>query len=127
MSFTHKINNSYVDDSGLAIGGQSSYTGTIEKNYDATLAVGITDQLVPLTWIAANVQSEVFSGSAATRIKTNSSTTPVVTINLAAGQTIVWGKDFLGANPIPSDVTALYISNTDATNPTAVKIRVLTT
>jgi hypothetical protein len=127
MSFTHKINNSYIDDSGMAIGGQSTYTGTIEKGYDGTLAVGITDQAVNLQWVAANVKSEVFYASAAARIKTNSSSSPATTINLIAGQSIVWGNDFLGANPIPADVTALYISNTDATNPANVKIRVLIT
>jgi hypothetical protein len=127
MSFTHKINSSYVDDSGLAIGGQSSYTGTLEKGYDGTLAVGITDQLVSIQWAVANVKSEVFFASAAARIKTNSSTSPATTLNLAAGQSIVWGNDFLGANPVPADVTAIYVSNTDATNPANVKIRVLLT
>jgi hypothetical protein len=127
MSFTHKINSSYVDDSGIAIGGQASYTGTLEKGFDGTLAVGVTDQLVSVQWTAANVQSEVFYASAAARIKTNSSTSPATTINLTAGQSIVWGHDFLGANPIPADVTALYVSNIDATNSANVKIRVLLT
>jgi len=125
--FTHKINSSYIDDSGQAIGGQNSYTGTVEKGFDGTLAVGVTNQAVAITWIAANVQSEVFYSSAAATIKTNSSTSPATTLTLAAGQTIVWGHDFLGANPIPADVTALYLTNTDATNSANIKIRVLST
>jgi hypothetical protein len=125
--FTHKINNSYVDDSGLAIGGQSTYTGTLEKGVDTSLAVGVTDQPVLIAWTAANVQSEVFYASAAARIKTNSATVPGTTINLTPGQTIVWGHDFLAANPIPADVTELFISNTDATNSAIIKIRVLST
>ena len=125
--FTHKINSSYIDDSGQAIGGQNSYTGTVEKGFDGTLVVGVTNQAVAITWIAANVQSEVFYSSAAATIKTNSSTSPATTLTLAAGQTIVWGHDFLGANPIPADVTALYLTNTDATNSANIKIRVLST
>jgi hypothetical protein len=125
--FTHKINSSYVDDSGLAIGGQTSYTGTVEKGFDGTLAVGVSNQAVAITWTAASVQSEVFYSSAAATIKTNSSSAPTTTLTLVAGQTIVWGHDFLSANPVPADVTALYLTNTDATNPANIKIRVLST
>jgi hypothetical protein len=127
MSFTHKINSSYVDDSGIAIGGQTSYTGTLEKGYDGSLAVGVTNQLVNLQWTAANVQSEVFYSSAAATIKTNSSTAPTTTLTLVPGQTIVWGHDFLATNPVPADVTAIYLTNTDATNSASIKIRVLVT
>jgi hypothetical protein len=127
MSFTHKINSSYVDDSGMAIGGQTSYTGTLEKGYDGTLAVGVTNQVVSIAWTAANVQSEVFYSSAAATIKTNSSSSPTTTLTLAAGQIIVWGHDFLAANPIPADVTAIYLTNTDAANAATIKIRVLST
>jgi hypothetical protein len=125
MSFTHRVTSQYIDDTGVAIGGTNTYSGTVEKNYDnAGLAGGTTNQSVAITFTRATLQSLVMNASQPTTILTNSTSSPGNTINLAAGQTIIWTYDSTAPNPFTVDVTVLYISVPGATA-SAIKLRFL--
>jgi hypothetical protein len=122
--FNHQITTIYGTDEGNAIAVNSKYTGTAEVGFDGTVPATTDNQEVDIAWLHANVHSLLLYSSQPLTIKTNSSSVPIQTIILAAGQAIVWGSDHAEANPVTADVTKLFLSN-DTANPATVKIRVL--
>jgi hypothetical protein len=125
MSYTHKISNSYTTGAGAVGSATASYTGDIEKNVDTNLPASTTDEPIDVKWTAAKVQSLMLTANGAVTVKTNSTSTPGTTINLAANQLLMWGTGSTGASPIPGDVTGgLFVTNA-GTAVVAFKVRVL--
>jgi hypothetical protein len=124
--FTHRITQTYNDDAGMASSVQGTYTGQTKCAFDGTIAASTMGFAIDLAFLKTAMQSFLLYSSQAVTFKTNSTTTPAQTISLTAGQQIIWGHDFSSANPITADVTQVYIDNA-GTNPTTVKIRVLST
>ena len=122
--FTHRITSTYATEEGNIITALGTYTGTAEVGYDGTVAATTDLQEVDIAWLHANVHALLIYSSTALTIKTNVSGSPVQTLVLTAGQTIVWGTDHLEANPVTADVTKLFLSN-DTASIATVKIRVL--
>lgn len=122
--FNHSITSTYGTDEGQAISTKAFYTGTAEVGYDGTVPATTDLVEVDLSFTRANVHALLLYSSQPLTIKTNNSTTPIDTITLTAGQSIVWGSDHPEPNPVAHDVTKLFLSN-DSANAATVKIRVL--
>jgi len=128
MSFQHKITTAYADETSQPAGTQISiYTGSQIDGVDTSIPAGSTDLLVAANWKQAGIQSQMWSApDGALTVKINTTTTPPTTLTLAAGQTLTWGHDYTAANPVPEDVTALYVTNSGSAA-ARFKVRVLTT
>lgn len=125
MSYSHKITDTYQTQLGVVGNVSATYVGDVEKNLDTSVLPSTTDEPVNIQWVAAKVQSMMFTATGACIIKTNSSSAPTTTLTLAANQLIMWGTASTGASPVPGDVTGgLFITNSGA-SAIAVKIRVL--
>lgn len=122
--FTHKIIDSYYDDTGLVSTVTGIYTGQTEAAFDGVVPASTTGFAINLAFAFATIQALLISSSQAVTMKTNSDTSPAQTIPLTAGQQINWGVGFSTPNPITANVTAVYVDNA-GTTPATFKLRVL--
>lgn len=112
MALTHKVGVIYSSDAGTITNTTDSYSADGEVNYDGTVAASTTNEEIDVNVVIANVKSMVLFSTQALTVKTNSTTTPGVTIVLAASKQLVWTVDHLETNPLGSGtVTKFYVTN----------------
>jgi hypothetical protein len=116
LSTTHKLTFSISSDSGgTPLSGVQSEVGSTAIEFDQQYGASLTDQLLAVAFIAANVQSIFLVSDKGLKIETNSATAPVNTINLKPGTPFPWSKSAgYFPNPFTADVTAIYITTTVA-------------
>lgn len=113
--FTHSITTGYKSDEGSITSVIKSFTGDSETGIEDNLAVGATNKHYALAVTIAQIVAMVLFASTSMTVKTNSSTTPQETINVGAGQQVVWTNDgSLGAIPFAGNLTGFYVTNNDA-------------
>lgn len=125
MALTHRIGQTYASNNGTVSSVTTSYTGDGEVVVDATIAAGATNALVNANIRVAGLKSFVFYASTACTVKTNNSTTPGNTLTIPAGGSLIWHTDASYANPLTVDVTALYVTNSNATTAAVFKMTAL--
>lgn len=112
---THTVSSSCASDAGGApVAGRATESGSSEQRIVALpLAAATVDQLVPMAFTAANVQSVALVASADCTIETNSGSSPAQTISLKAGRPLIWRKsDGYFPNPFTANVTGFYVTCT---------------
>lgn len=111
MSITHRQALSLAVDGGQSLTGSFNEVGTSKVEIDAVFAPG-TDVLYTISFAVANMQSFMLLSDQNMTIKTNSSGSPANTINLIAGNPMIWSKSAgYFANPFTTNVTAFYVTN----------------
>lgn len=126
MAFTHTITKTYRGSANADITASITVTNDTELNFDGTVASVTTDAEIDWAATRANLKSLCLYSDVAITVKTNSSGSPVDTITMTAGQSIVWSlvADGLTACPFSANVTKLYVTNAGA-GAAAFKIRAL--
>lgn len=108
---THKVGQSYSDDSGTVTSTVATYTDDSEVALDASVPASTTNKEYDLAVSKTDIKSMVLYSDVAVTIKTNSSSTPQETIALAAKQSLIWASDHSETCPFANDVTKFFISN----------------
>lgn len=113
--FTHSITKGYKTDEGTVTSVVTAITGDSEAGLEATIPVGGTNVPFVIAITRSQILSVCVYCSTSATIKTNSSSTPQDTINLAAGAQVVYeGAGATGAaNPFSGNITAIYVTNND--------------
>ena len=118
MSFTHKIDRILTTGGVQASNLTESITAASQTRVLETIATGQTNKLVNYTLVVANCKSFMVVASVAMTFKTNSSSTPLNTLNLLAGVPYYWSINSLDTFKLTGDVTALYLTNASGTDGT---------
>lgn len=89
-----------------------SVTKENEAAIDEEITFGslATDVLVALVLDVSQISSLCIVADAACTIKTNSSSSPAQTISLTANKPLRWNDGMAHANPLTTDITAIYVS-----------------
>lgn len=100
--------------------GLNQYTENISNtgytNIEEALGI-VTNQLTAFTLTIANLKAIVMVADQNMTVKTNSSGSPQETISLKAGIPFIWTSEAgYFAAPFAGNVTALYLTTTQATN-----------
>lgn len=104
-------------DSTPTVSGQQTEIGSQRVTIDVDFPAGSADVDYPVAFTAAGVQSIVLVSTKNLTIKVNSTSTPILTINLIAGTPYVWQRSpGYFANPFSADVAHFYCSCSAATN-----------
>lgn len=90
------------------IGKTVTYTADQEKGGDYTLAGGLTNQEITLSFDVSQLKVFLMYATVAMTIKTNSSGTPQETITLAADNPVLFRYDDGRGALFAGDVTKLY-------------------
>ena len=126
--FTHTLIQIWQSDNGASFQGTVAVQGGLEVNIDEAIPENSTDLAVAFVADVSQLKSLFLLSDKALTIKTNSDSAPDNTIVLAAGVPLIWnnqnGLALTDTVPaaITADITALYVTNTDAA---ALKIRAL--
>lgn len=115
---------------GEQISKALALTGNGEIAVDMSVPALTVNQLVSFAAVVANIQGLYLVSSLAMTVKTNSAGSPANTFTLAANVPFMWAmgdaalRDTAGAL-VSANITALYVSNADATNAALLEIRLL--
>ena len=127
--FTHTLGVTYKTDAGTITSTTDQYIGDAENDLDlggaTALAAGAVNSEFDMLITVSKIQSMVLYADQDIVIKTNSTGTPSNTINLVAKKQVVWNTDSPMAKPFTSDVTKLFLSNSNTITAATVRIRVL--
>lgn len=110
-----------ISTASNAISKEQEYDASDVRILDYTLAAGATDQLIAFALAYANLKvlaiqaiwAAGVTGSNVT-LKTNSSGAPAQTFTLKPDIASGWHSDSAFANPVTTNITALYASNPNA-------------
>jgi hypothetical protein len=113
---THTHNWSVSSSSGVSpITGSQSETGSSENPINQQFAAGSTDEPFAVTFTTAGLQDIFLVSNKDMTIKVNSTSSPILTIDLVAGEPFQWNvSDPNRANPFSADVTTFYVTCTPA-------------
>lgn len=117
-NFTDTITTSYTGNGKAVSIPTGTYTGKFDAGIAAVIPAGSVNLQLTVVFPFATIQSCAMSSTQAVTVKTNSSTTPGNTFALTGTAGLVWGSDFVTANPFTANVTTLFISNLGATDST---------
>ena len=118
MSFTATF-KSQLSAAGVILGGTgASKQGSGELRVNEDFAAATVDQLVNVASIVAQQKAFGLLASVDMTIKTNNAGAPTDTINLLAGEEIVWhdGLASVFPNPFTADITDLFVTSVLAGN-----------
>lgn len=110
--------------SGESISKTVTVTADSEYNADIPLTASQADEQVAATLDVSEIKSIFISSDVDVTLETNSSSAPDETLSITADEPFVWRTGSGVVNPLETDITALYLTNGDATAGT-VKIRIL--
>jgi len=104
----------------------TAVTKTADGSYifDDAIAANQTDKLLAASVDVSQVQAIYISSDQDCTIETNSSSSPAQTLAIDANNPLVWTKDSGVTNPLTTDITALYVTNTTAITRLAIYILV---
>ena len=122
MSIKHTLTKSWAGPAGQ-ISKPLAFTGDQELNFDFVLAASVTNQQRPLAFKISLLQSIFISSDMAITMKTNSTSTPGDTKNIAAGDPYMASG---ASSPFAVDVTTVYFTNPSSTTAANVQVRCLT-
>lgn len=88
-----------------------TYTGTGGIEIEESIADSTTDGEVAFTLDVSEIVAFWAHSDQAVTIETNDGSSPGDTITLAAGVPLIWTENDDHANPLTTDVTALFITN----------------
>lgn len=112
MPMTHDLTFKWNNDQALPP-VKVSNTSDGEVNLDVTIPPSSTDLEIDVNFEFANMKSlYLLAKSGAMTLETNSSSSPVQTIALAADKPLVWYTGSGITNPITANVTKFYITST---------------
>jgi len=113
---TNTINWSVSSDSGSSpVTGSQGETGGTEIVINQQFAGAGSNVAYAVAFPMATIQSIILVSNKNMTILVNSTTAPILTINLVAGAPYVWDRSTgYFANPFTADVTTFYVSNTPA-------------
>lgn len=112
--FTHTIGVTYKSDAGTIASTTEQFTGDGEADYDGVIPNNATNIEIDVVVPHAAIRSMVLFAAVAMTVKTNSSSVPDDTINIAAGTQVVWNTNHEEACPFTVDVTKLFVTNPGA-------------
>jgi len=126
---THTFSRGW-NNGGTAISKSVEVQSGAEINLDETIAEATTDQLIAFVLDVSQIKGLYIISDRALLIQTNDGAAPANTITLAANVPFMWVngdaaiRDTAGA-VITTDVTELYVTNTDPDNAATLRIRTL--
>jgi hypothetical protein len=123
--FTHTLGVTYKTDAGTIASTTDSYTGNAENDLDTSVAAGASNSEFDIQVTVAKIQSMVLYADQNMVIKTNSTASPGNTVNLTAKKQVVWNTDSVMAKPFTSDVTKIFVTNSNTVTAATLRIRVL--
>jgi hypothetical protein len=100
--------------------GQISIAATVTKTADAnnviddSIAGNTTNRQILFAIDVSELQAIVIFSDSNITVKTNSSSSPTDTISILAGIPYIWVKDEYETCKITADVTALFVTNANA-------------
>jgi hypothetical protein len=110
---TDTITVNLTGTDGSRIQSSSTETGSTQTNLDIPIPAGVTNQLVAMSFIVANVQCLFLVSNQDVTLKTNSTTAPGNTLTLKAGIAYMWRKSATyNALLFTVDVTGWYFTTT---------------
>ena len=117
---TRNITTTSQGANGQTITGLTAVTSTFETNLSETVAASSSNAEFAFTCPYSALQSLDISASAACTILFNSTSAPIATYNMAAGQLCHWDADLYATNattypkPLSANSTAVYVTCTNA-------------
>lgn len=123
MSITHTFTLGWAR-SGESISRTVAVSNDSELNADIALTASEANKLVAMAIDVSQMKGLFIDSDVDVTIETNNSGTPVDTISVTANEPVIWFATSPLTNPLGTDVTAIYLTNGDATAGTC-KIRVL--
>lgn len=125
MSIIHTLGISYTVSGNNIVNALVNQTGDEEVDIDVAVAPSTTNAEYDQTLTVAALKSVVLYSDQALTIKTNSSSAPQDTINLVAGQAIVWQPAGGFSAPFAGNVTKFFLTNASGTLTANFKMRAL--
>ena len=119
MPFDHTLNVNWNSE-GASLSSKIVESFDGEDNRSVAVTDGSTDQQIDWQMIRADAKVLYMVADQDLTVKTNDSGTPDDTINLKAGEPIVWwvGSQFALTDLFSADVTELYVSNSSGSDAT---------
>lgn len=109
---THKLGILYYTDAGLIVNQTPAFTADGELDFAQSIATGVTDQVINMAIVRANVVSILISSTQNVTIHTYSSVPALVdTIPVVAGIPIVWNSAMVSAIFLSANAASLKITN----------------
>lgn len=96
---------------GSSVSSSQAFTGDGLDSRSVSVPDSSTDMLVNLAIDVSQIQAMIFKSDQAVTIETNDGTTPDDTISLTAGNPLVWINTSYYSNPLGTNVTAIYVTN----------------
>lgn len=128
--FTHTFYRSWSRPGDSVVKGVE-ISGGAELNIDEQIAANASNQLVAFTLDISQCKGLFMVSDVDVLIETNNSTSPVNVFSLAAGIPFLWMngdaamRDTANA-AVTTDITAIYVTNSDVDTPANLQIRCLT-
>jgi len=116
--FTHKVGVTFSNDAGTITSTTDTYLVDAEVNLDDTVTAGASNKEFDVNITQANIKTLCLMSTKDVTLKTNSTSTPQETINLAANKQLVWTIDHLEAKPFSGNVTKFYFTNSGTSDAT---------
>lgn len=121
MAISHVLTLNWSRN-GETISQQVTVTSDGEDNRDIVLAGNATNVLVAMVIDVSQLQEIYILSDYDCVLKTNSSGSPDQTLNIAGGKPFMWVTGSGITNPLTTDVTSVYLTNSSA-NSNTVRIR----
>jgi hypothetical protein len=115
MSYTSNIGVTYaIGSNNISISGTASDTDDMLYSIDSTLTSSQADKEFTMAIDVSEMKSWVMLSSTDCVVDTNDSATPDDTINLVGGVPLVWCDGWGYTNPLTTDVTKFFVTNSEA-------------
>lgn len=113
MTVTHTIGVSYATEAGLIVNSSIQRSGDLEVVLDVALAAVTSNYEYDSSFTTNLLQSLVMNSDQAIVVRTNSSSAPQDTINLAANVPLVWysGGPVTSTVPFVGNVSRFFVTN----------------
>jgi hypothetical protein len=108
----HRYSTTIRNDAGASvIADSTTITGDGEENFNVSVPEASTVGVVLAVDVSALVSFFIESDKAAT-LKPNSTSSPAQTLTLTANRALYWNNLLTGTNPLTTDITTLFFTNT---------------
>jgi hypothetical protein len=124
MAYTDVITIGYQSNSISIANQNKNITGDGQIGYDGAVPDNTINALIHGAFAYGDVKACCISSDRDVTIKTNSTSSPGNTLNIAANTPLVYYLGGPWANPFTADVTQLYVTNSSGAVAN-VKVRVL--
>lgn len=111
MPFQHTLTKTWKNSDGKTLQRSVQRTFPGEINKAASVANGVSNQLVPVTINLADMGMYYITSDVDVTLKTNSSGSPTDNFLLKAGKALEWEDEGYFANKFTGNITAIYLTN----------------